>query len=362
MILFNYLTRQVLVSTTAVAVILLLIVTSGRLAKYLAQASSGEYGPNLILWIILYRIPDFLPLILPLSLFIGILLSYGRMYAESEMTVLKACGVSQLKLLTITLFPATLIALIVAGLTLWVAPASLYKAQELLAESKESLETLFLRPGKFQTIQDSSGVIYVESFDLDKGLQEIFYVGSVNMNQGLQILRAESGEIGPEADGFRSIVFKNGRVYTEDYINNDYSLLDFERYNDKLVIQSNKEDLKLKLDALATTDLMGSNLPEHHATLHWRFSLPFSVIVVSIIALWLSKTNRRRGRYTKMLPAIVMYLLYILLLSAVRGIAESGETSILFLWVVHIIVAMVVLLFMFRVELTGWLKPTVKQT
>jgi lipopolysaccharide export system permease protein len=46
-----------------------------------------------------FRLPGFLQLILPLGLFLGILLAYGRLYLESEMTVLSATGMSQQRLL-----------------------------------------------------------------------------------------------------------------------------------------------------------------------------------------------------------------------------------------------------------------------
>ena len=92
MLLFRYLCISVLQATLGVTVVLLLIVTSGRLAKYLTQASTGNLAPDLVFEIVLFRIPDFLPLIIPLGLFVGILLVYGRLYVDSEMTVLSACG------------------------------------------------------------------------------------------------------------------------------------------------------------------------------------------------------------------------------------------------------------------------------
>ena len=53
-----------------------------------------------------YRIPGFIELILPLGLFLGILLAYGRLYLDSEITVLNACGISEKKLLSSALMPA----------------------------------------------------------------------------------------------------------------------------------------------------------------------------------------------------------------------------------------------------------------
>ena len=132
MILFRYFLREIIQATLAVSFVLLLIVMSGRLAKYLAQASSGDLAVDVVFLVVLYRIPDFLPLVLPLGFFIGILLAYGRLYVESEMVVTQACGIGKRYLLLVTLLPAALVAAIVAYLSLLGAPESLSKATACL--------------------------------------------------------------------------------------------------------------------------------------------------------------------------------------------------------------------------------------
>ena len=106
MIVFRYLSREVLLTFSAVSAVLLVIIMSGRFIKYLAQAAQGVLDPSVLLMIMAYRIPGFLQLILPLGLFLGVLLAYGRLYLESEMTVLTATGMSEQRLLSYTLAPA----------------------------------------------------------------------------------------------------------------------------------------------------------------------------------------------------------------------------------------------------------------
>jgi lipopolysaccharide export system permease protein len=80
-----------------------------------------------------FRLPGFLQLILPLGLFLGILLAYGRLYLESEMTVLSATGMSQQRLLGMTMAPAALVALLVAWLSLSLAPLGVAQVQQIIA-------------------------------------------------------------------------------------------------------------------------------------------------------------------------------------------------------------------------------------
>ena len=114
-IIFRYLTRQILVNMLAVTGVLLMVFMSGRFIKYLAQAAAGYLSPDVLFTIMGYRLPGFLELILPLGLFIGILLAYGRMYLESEMVVLYACGVSERQILLQTMGASVLVAAVVAS-------------------------------------------------------------------------------------------------------------------------------------------------------------------------------------------------------------------------------------------------------
>jgi len=115
LIVFRYLTRQILVNMLAVTGVLLLVLMSGRFIKYLAQAASGGIAAGVLFPLMAYRIPGFLELILPLALFIGILLAYGRMYLESEMVVLHACGVSERQIIAQTMGAGLLMTVIVTA-------------------------------------------------------------------------------------------------------------------------------------------------------------------------------------------------------------------------------------------------------
>src|SRR5690606_36520235 len=124
---FRYLSREVLTTLAAVSGVLLIIIMSGRFIKYLAQAAAGQLDPGVLFTIMAFRVPGFLVLIVPLAMFLGILLAYGRMYLDSEMAVLSGPGVGDRRILVYPRGPALLVALRVAWLSLWVAPAGVLK-------------------------------------------------------------------------------------------------------------------------------------------------------------------------------------------------------------------------------------------
>jgi lipopolysaccharide export system permease protein len=218
LIVFRYLSREVLLTLSAVSAVLLVIIMSGRFIKYLAQAASGLLDPGSLFLIMGFRLPGFLQLILPLGLFLGILLAYGRLYLESEMTVLSATGMSQQRLLVMTLFPATLVALIVAWLSLSLAPQGANQFQLLLNKQDALTEFDTLEPGRFQALRDGTRVTYTEQLSDDRiNLGGVFIsqknASSDGKDRGISVLVAEKGRQEIKPDGNRYLILDNGYRY-----------------------------------------------------------------------------------------------------------------------------------------------------
>jgi len=92
-----------------------------------------------------------------------------------------------------------------------------------------------------------------------------------------------------------------------------------------------------ELDAQPTLALVDSVQPREQARLHWRLSLPVLAFIVTLIAVPMSRTNPRQGRFAKLIPSIVLYLLYLSLLTSARSAVEDGEAGVWLLWLVHAI-------------------------
>ena len=90
------------------------------------------------------------------------------------------------------------------------------------------------------------------------------------------------------------------------------------------------------VDGRSTRVLLGSDEPENIAALHWRLSIPLMVPIVAVIAMCLSRTDHRRGRYVKMVPAFLIYLAYLMLLANARTVMETGDGGIKGnMWLIH---------------------------
>lgn len=340
MIVFRYLSREVMLTLSAVSAVLLVIIMSGRFVKYLAQAASGELDPGSLFLIMAYRMPNFLELILPLGLFLGILLAYGRLYLESEMTVLSATGMSQQKLLGITLVPATGVALVVAWLSLGLAPQGALQFQLLLNKQDAMTEFDTLVPGRFQALNDGSRVTYTEKLSDDRAQLGGVFISEKRLDQakkdrGISVLVAEKGRQETRPDGSHYLILENGYRYDGNPGEANYRAIQYETYG----VQLAKPDVSQEVtdrDAIPTSELFGSAELRSVAELQWRLSLPLLVFIVTLMAVPLSRVNPRQGRFLKLLPAILLYMAYLTILITARGALEKGKISpVSGLWWVH---------------------------
>jgi lipopolysaccharide export system permease protein len=324
-IIFRYLVRQVMTSMVAVSGILLLVFMSGRFLKYLGNAAEGRISADVLLTIMAYRFPGFLELILPLGLFIGILLAYGRMYLESEMTVLSACGVSDRQLLTKTLLGSLPVMLVVGAMSLYVSPWGMKQVETILAEQSRATEFEMLAPGRFQNLLSGGRVTYTESLSDDKRrLQGVFIAEYGDQEEGLSIITAESGsQLIDEETGSRFLILENGARIDGTPGRLDFQVTEFGAYGLKIQSGSGRQvDLE---EGVATADLWASEDPRDRALLHWRLSLPLIVPIVTLLAVRLSRVNPRQGRFFHLLPAMLVYITYLGLLIVGRDALADGK-------------------------------------
>jgi lipopolysaccharide export system permease protein len=89
-------------------------------------------------------------------------------------------------------------------------------------------------------------------------------------------------------------------------------------------------------DTKPTRELWGTHAASDIAQLQSRTSSPLMALVLTLVAVPLSRLRPRQGRYARVGFAIVLYFVYSNLLSAAKVWIERGELSPLVgVWWVH---------------------------
>jgi lipopolysaccharide export system permease protein len=331
MIISRYLTKQILQVTTATTFILLAIVVLSRFLKYLAQASQGEIDPAVLALLISYRIPEFIQLILPLALLLSILLAYGRMYAENEMTVLSACGLSTRRLLGITLISSVLVSVTVGLFSFTLTPWGLVNTASLLEAQKELNEFDVMVPGLFQNISQGERTTYTEEI-IDDEMQNVF----MHESDSGRVTVANTAIPSEDEEGRRFVLFSDGSVSESEADNAGFLLTQYGEMGVRIPNREISIDVTVEEKAMATVALWQSDEPAHAAELQWRISLVLLIPVLTLMAVPLSRVNPRQGRFAKIVPAVFLYILYFGLLLVSRDMTASGDLPMIIgLWWVH---------------------------
>jgi lipopolysaccharide export system permease protein len=353
-IIFRYLARNLIANTLAVTAVLMLVVVSGRFVKYLADAAAGRLDASVLLALLVYRLPGFFELVLPLAFFISILLAYGQLYVENEMTVLQACGMSYKRLMSYTLAVAGLVALVVASFSLYVSPSGFDRMDKLINAQWQRGEIETLSAGKFYSLRANRGVTYSEEISKDGVLTNVFLAqqGDRADTRGMVIVVADHGySRKSDKTGESYLVLREGHRIQGVPGQGDFQVTSFDEFGQRLEPMRIGE--RVEVDAIPTNALWGATDPQYQATLHWRLSLPVMVMIVSLLAVPLSKTNPRQGRFNKILPAVILYVVYLLTLNSARGAIEDesslAEVLMPLIHVLFLAVALVIMGFTY-----GW--------
>lgn len=339
LIIFRYLLVETFKAQFAVFAVLMTIFTSQTLMRVLDDAVEGKLPTELVANMLMLYMPSLAGLILPLSLFIGIFLAHGQMYADSEMTVLKACGVSEWYVSRVTLVLALSIAIIAGLFSLWWTPSAFEQREELRQEIKANVGLSSIVPGQFEQSSNKKAVIFVHENEKNSGQLSKVFVAQLTANTDTEndfyVLYAKSGFTESFNQGSERLVLSEGTAYQGNLNQLDYQVTDFVDY--KMIIKEQTiEEKRLKLLAVPTLELLNIDGNAAIAEWQWRISLPLSVIIVALIAVPLARVKPRQGKYAKLVPAFAIYLCYFLLLMAGRSALEDGKIPpALGLWWIH---------------------------
>ena len=342
MIIFRYFLKEVYGTLLASTLILLLLLISNQFVHYLTQAASGIIPIRTVMQIMSIQVPLLLGILLPLGLYIGILMAYGRLYVDREMTVLSACGFSKAQLLGMTFSFSILVCALVAAIMFWVQPkVESYKRQILInAAAASPLEKIF--QGQFNEV--SNGLqFYVEKLSSDhQSLQNIFVAQQVPPKKkgdpdswSITVAKEGRQKINP-VTGDKFVVLQDGYRYMGLPGDADFQITQFKTYGVR--IQPNAIPEETRVETYPTTQLwqQRSLNPGVQAELQWRLSLPLSVLILALLAPPLAKVDPRQGRYAQLLPAVLLYIVYINLLFMGKAWLKAGKISAsLGLWWIH---------------------------
>lgn len=308
MIIDRYIVREILYTLLAVIAVLLIIFISNRFIRYLAEVSGGAIDASVLFTIVGLKTLSALVIILPLGLFMAVLLAFSRLYKDSEMTALNACGVTMARIYRPVLLFAAAVAIVVALISFRAAPWAEERSYQIRDAQQARTALSGAAPGRFTQFSGAKGVFYFQRFAADgETMTGVF--ARQQRDEGDIVLVADRGYARTGADGQQYLVFEHGHRYEGTPGAADFRIIEFREHTVRLEQREVRASSR-KQRALPTSALLASNRAVDAAELQWRISMPLSVLVLALLAVPLSRTNPRQGKYAKLFVAVLVYLFY----------------------------------------------------
>ena len=336
-ILSKSLNMEVFRSSIGVLLIFFLLVVGSRIVGYFEQAAEGNIDPGIILSVIALRFPDFITLLIPLSFFLGLLITIGRLNSEGEIHGYFSAGLSKFNLIKFLLPQAFIYFFITLVLSLYIAPYTKNLSKELLVIDSFEEQIDAIQSDEIVSLDDG-GFLYVQT--ADEGLIKGVKLFQVEEDNSFIVISDEL--LTTEKDKTIELNLKNGSFYGGLFSETSKIISNFNNFNfeiDKNMSQSN--DLSL-------TKLFDYSLASDQATFQWNISIPITILILLIYGIYISSSKLREGKFSFMLPGMLIYVSYLSFLILGREFISDNPGSIFNLWFIHGLFVLFLLLYTYR--------------
>ena len=352
-ILDKYLMKEMLLTWLAVLVVLLVIMIGNVLGRSLSQVSEGVIQADMLLVLVGVKSINLLVTLIPLGLYLGIMLAHGRFYRDNEMAVMHACGVSWLDLMRPTVVIGLLGVLSITALTLFASPWAARYEQHLKQVMREQSALSLVTPGKFIESSDGKAVFFArQSNSARTQFNDVFLYRENQTSEPVVDSARIASYQRDEESGDEYLIFTDGQTSVGTAGMPGYAVTQFKRQGVLRPREASREP-RLQRKGKTLSQLWGNDNPEDQAELQWRVSIPLAALLLALLAVPLSYTSPREGRFGKVAIAVLIYIPYANLLVLMRKwIAAGTVPAWVGLWPVHL--AIIVLIVLLLAKRTGW--------
>lgn len=223
----------------------------------------------------------------------------------------------------------------VAWVSIEGGPWALNNVDRIGAEARREADLSSIEPGQFTTFGPDNAVVYGNAINAQGHLQDVFMQRRVDGGQ-IEVVIAELGEMVESDDpNVRMLVLHDGRRYEGVPGATEFRVIEFAEHGIPYRLPSLATS-EPRPRAMAFFDLLRSDDPEHIAEYQWRLGVPLSTIILAILAVPLSRSQPRAGRYGRLAIGLLVFIIYLNMMSAAQAWVEQSVISpALGLWWVH---------------------------
>ena len=307
----------------ATLVVLVTVVMTMMLIRTLGQASKGSVSPSDVMLVMGYTVLGQLPIILSLSLFIGVVATLSRMYRDSEMVIWFASGRGLISLLRPLLRFAWPVMGAIAVLSLLVWPWANTQIQELKERYEQRSDIDRIAPGEFQESSNGSRVFFIDKDTPGtQAASNVFIATNDGERESVTSARSARRET---RDGERIVVLTQGQRVETSRDKPGVKVSEFAEYGTRIGSATPEAAGAVNVKTRTTIDLLMDPLPAYRAELGWRLGLALAALNFVLMGLAVASANPRAARSTSMVLALFAFVFYYNLMTLGQSWVGSGR-------------------------------------
>ena len=306
-----YIMKQIIAGLIVITLAMLAIVWLTQSLRFLDMIITKGVSAGIFIKLTILMLPNFLIILLPISLFAVTLFVYNRLSADKELTVMRAIGLHPMRLA----FPAVFIGLLLTCfaylMSFKLVPESFQNFKELQWTIRNDVSHMILQEGQFNDIVRGL-TVYVRKRDKDGVMYGLLIHDERKPNKVTIV--AENGMMVDNKKGSARVVIGKGSRQEVNKETGRFSILYFDSYtmdfDDK---KGDEQDRSKDLRELSLSGLMQQvgEKPKALVEINKRFVLPLYNLTFALLAVsFLIRGNfNRRGQLPKVIASAIIMLL-----------------------------------------------------
>jgi len=215
-----------------------------------------------------------------------------------------------------------------------IGPKARTEIERVGMEARRQADLASIEPGKFMT-GEKGAVVYAERVTSPGRVENVF-LQRRDESGNVEVVIAERGEQRDSDDpNTRYFVLYDGRRYEGVPGSTEFQVMEFAEHGIPYQLPGADEP-ELASRAKPMPVLLSSSDPEDLAELHFRMAVPIATVILALLAVPLSRSQPRAGRYGRLAIGLLVFIIYFNLMTAGKAWIETGRvTPALGLWWVH---------------------------
>ena len=296
-----------------------------------------------VLLMLLYRLPQFLSVTLPIAVVITVVVVLVRLSNDLELTAMWASGLSPWQLSVPVATFGLLATILDLGITLWMQPAGYAAYEEETLRLLRSQTAKTIRPGVLN--YDFPGkVLYVESKSPNEELEGIFISDTELRPSSMVSLSSKGQLLIREKEQDILLKLKQGTMHFGN-AEGGYRTVDFEEFQYQFRPPQLDGSTIRKIWGVPSLDLLEPHSYFMDQTrlreFHLRLTTPMACLAFALAALNIGMVDPRRGRSNAYLQALALIVIHYILWSFSKELTIGKEPmKAVVLWIPPILIGL----------------------